>query len=268
VDETLAHDHTQMEHAIEQAGKSFGVEADKIISKLGDHVKSMGNYIIKSETERHKDVLNDVAHVGFHVVQTQASVGVLHKHVHKAMVLVAAHFHAMAEDNKTRNKQFMACFDFTERTAILIIQIQMFLRNELHQIQYTIGENLGHQVVHSCEQHKALVNTIHSQVRRVLEYYNRIIKCQDGRLDQIKRQLDERFGLVSYQREQTDNILTHTYHNVHSVCLNLANLANEVHEQFQELIDYNFGVLNVFLFTAHSLFLAVAVVCHNKDNGF
>jgi hypothetical protein len=268
VDEMLAHHHTQIEHSIEQASKSFGVEADKIISKLGDHVESMGDYIVESETERHEDVLNDVAHVGFHVVQTQAAVGALHEHLHDAMVLVAAGFYAMAEDNKTRDEQFKARFDFTERTAILLIQIQTFVRNELHQVQHTISENLDHQVAHGCKQHKALVNTIHGHARRVLEGYDHIIKHQDGLFNQIERQLDERFSLVSRQRKQTDDILTRTYHDVHSVRLNLTNLMNEVYEQFQELIDYTFGVLNVFLFTAHSLFLAEVVVCHNKDNRF
>jgi hypothetical protein len=121
VDETLAHHHTQIKCAIEQASKSFGVEAHKIISKLGNHVGSMGNYIFESKTERHQDVLNNIAHIGFPVVQTRAAVGALHKHLHNTIVLVAAGFHVVAEDNKKHDEQFKARFNFTECTAILLL---------------------------------------------------------------------------------------------------------------------------------------------------
>jgi frataxin-like iron-binding protein CyaY len=229
VDRTLAHHHTQFECTIESASKTFSIKADKIINKLSDHVELMGDCVVQSEIQHHKDVLDDVTHISFHIVQTQALVGVLHKHAQKAMVLVAAGFHALAEDNKTRDRQFKACFDFTECTTILLIQLEMFVRNELKQVQHTISKNVNHQVAHSCKQQESLVNIIHGHAHRVLEGYKRIIKRQDGLLNQIECQLDKRFGPVGCQCEQTDNIFTRTYHNMHSVCLDLANLTHEVY---------------------------------------
>jgi hypothetical protein len=112
VDQTLVHHHTQTKGAIEVLSKSFSIKAGKIVARFSDYIKLMGNYVIQMEIQHHKAVLDDFAHIGFHIVQTQALVGMLHEHMHKAMVVVLAGFHAMAKDNKTCDEQFKAGLDF------------------------------------------------------------------------------------------------------------------------------------------------------------
>jgi hypothetical protein len=259
VDETITHHCEQLENAVEQAQSTISTEIIDARDNLHEEFERIGEHILGAMRENHADAMDDIAHVGHHVVNTQQGVAELQERLLDNTTITTAGFIGMGADNKSRDEAMKARLGFTIETADKLIRLQTFLVDRMEGFEQRIGEHLDRQLAFICKQQDEVDVRFQGHARRVLAGYDRIVKRQDELFERTHNMLEERFGPPGRQREQSDDILTRTYHDVHKARLDLAALANEIFTHFQELHDYGSGMLHLFLYTAYCLFRVAAI---------
>jgi hypothetical protein len=267
VDETITHHYEQLESAIEQAQSAISTEIIDARDNLHEEFESLGEHVLGTMRENHADAMDDIAHVGHHVVNTQQGVAELQERLLDNTTITSAGFIGMGADNKSRDEAMKARLEFTNEAAARLIRLQTFLVDRLEGFEQRIGEHLDRQLAFICKQQEEVDVRFQGHARRVLESYDRIVKRQDELFERTHNMLEERFGPPGRQREQSDDILTRTYHDVHEARLDLAALANEIFAHFQELHDYGSGMLHLFLYTAYCLFRVAAIDLEEEKVG-